>query len=174
MPAKAGEVTLPAQEWRTPLLRSHCDVADQWSFVEMTQLATCGHVTSQTRRRTSCGHGSVSIARNEVGDCVVFLYDEPELNRRHSSHGDRRSQPDEFELQIADGRCFTAPDSSLGPCIRRLISTSANNRHRRAGALLSQRERQIHPDFSSGETVAGNTSASGWGEACQHWDESAQ
>ncbi|WP_416971120.1 hypothetical protein [Streptomyces sp. 4F14] len=33
-------VVLPAREWRTFISRSHAEVADQWSFIEMIELAT--------------------------------------------------------------------------------------------------------------------------------------
>lgn len=61
-PAMAGETLLPAQEWRTPLLRSHCEVADQWSFVEMVELATCAR-----ERLFTTGPASSAVVREALG-----------------------------------------------------------------------------------------------------------
>ncbi|SDJ70214.1 hypothetical protein [Streptomyces indicus] len=35
-----GPEVLPEQEWRTFISRSHAEVADQWSYIEMAELAT--------------------------------------------------------------------------------------------------------------------------------------
>jgi hypothetical protein len=40
-PPMPDEEAIGARHWRLPLLRSQCELADQWSFVEMVELATC-------------------------------------------------------------------------------------------------------------------------------------
>jgi acyl-CoA thioesterase FadM len=39
-PFEIGEDLLSPREWETTLCRSQCEVADQWSFIEMVELAT--------------------------------------------------------------------------------------------------------------------------------------
>jgi hypothetical protein len=49
-----------SQEWLTPLFRSHCELADQWSFIEMLELATLA------RERFFAYDGSSPVARDAV------------------------------------------------------------------------------------------------------------
>ena len=60
MPPLMTEQALGAQEWLTPLFRSHCEVADQWSFIEMLELATLA------RERFFARDDSPPVARDAV------------------------------------------------------------------------------------------------------------
>ncbi|MDT8913533.1 hypothetical protein [Amycolatopsis sp. PS_44_ISF1] len=53
----------------------------------------------------------------KVGDEVVFLDDEPELDLRESARDTVTGfhEPDYTEFRLADGRTFTALDTSLEP-----------------------------------------------------------
>jgi hypothetical protein len=52
-----------------------------------------------------------------VGEQVVFLDDEPELDLREGTPAAVTAfyEPDYIEFQLADGRVFAALESSLGP-----------------------------------------------------------
>ncbi|KZB80914.1 hypothetical protein [Amycolatopsis regifaucium] len=52
-----------------------------------------------------------------VGDQVVFLDDEPELDLTEGAPATVTTlyEPDYIEFQLADGRVFTTLESSLGP-----------------------------------------------------------
>lgn len=80
-PAMVGEMILPAQEWRTPLLRSHCEVADQWSFVEMAEVATCARerlFTTEMASSPVVREALSSLCRNvrAVFRRPMFVFDE--------------------------------------------------------------------------------------------------
>lgn len=67
-PALNCEELISAQEWRTPLLRSHCEVADQWSFIEMIELATCAR-----ERLFAVGLSSSPVLRDALGTPFLSL-----------------------------------------------------------------------------------------------------
>lgn len=60
-PSTIGDEIVPPQKWHTTLFRSHCEVADQWSFVEMPELTTCAR-----ERLFSADLSSSQIRRNSL------------------------------------------------------------------------------------------------------------
>ncbi|MGW1198634.1 hypothetical protein ACWD4B_22760 [Streptomyces sp. NPDC002536] len=68
-PFALGPELLAPREWETTLLRSQCEVADQWSFIEMIELAT----TARERLFTTPGPTVLPAVRAPIRSLVAFF-----------------------------------------------------------------------------------------------------